>query len=109
MRPRRASINTVPSGWSRPAPPVNPTPDRRELIEEHCHGRHRYNQRVRPNPPTEDRIHATARRLYDAECALHIAHQSRVTEWVAAASDRLHDAITEHLAAIAVQHATNQT
>jgi hypothetical protein len=59
--------------------------------------------------PTEDRIHAAAHRLYGAEYALHIAHQSRVSEWVAAASERLHDAITEHLAAIAAQHATNQT
>jgi hypothetical protein len=58
--------------------------------------------------PTEDRVRAAACRLYDAECALHIAHQSRVAGWVAAASERLHDAIAEHLAAIAAQHPTSQ-
>jgi hypothetical protein len=57
---------------------------------------------------SEHRVHAAACHLYDAECALRIAHQSRVTEWVTAASARLHDAIADHLAAITAQGATNQ-
>jgi hypothetical protein len=46
-----------------------------------------------------DRVRTAAARLYDAECALHIAHQTQVDEWIAAASDRLHDATAEHRAA----------
>lgn len=42
-----------------------------------------------------------ATRLYDAEIALHIARQSGVDSWVAAAYDRLHVAIGEHRAAVA--------
>ncbi len=38
-----------------------------------------------------------ARQLYEAEVALHIAHQSHVDAWIAAAADRLHDAVVEHL------------
>jgi hypothetical protein len=41
-------------------------------------------------------VEAAARRMYDAEVALHIAHQTGVDEWVRAAGDRLHDAIVEH-------------
>ena len=37
-----------------------------------------------------------ATRLYDAEVALHIARQTGVDAWVAAAYDRLHNAICEH-------------
>jgi hypothetical protein len=37
--------------------------------------------------------------VYKAECALHDAHQSHVDAWIAAASNRLHDALVEHLAA----------
>jgi hypothetical protein len=40
-----------------------------------------------------------ATRLYDAEVALHIARQTGVDSWVAAAYDRLHLAIDEHRAA----------
>lgn len=47
----------------------------------------------------EPRVALTARHLYDAECALHDAHQSHIDEWIAAASDRLHVAIVDHLAA----------
>ncbi len=39
-----------------------------------------------------------ARRLYDAEVALHIARQSGVDGWVAAASDRLHEAVIAYRA-----------
>jgi hypothetical protein len=41
-----------------------------------------------------------ARRLYDAECALHVAHQSHVDAWIAAADAKLHDAISDYLAAV---------
>lgn len=44
-----------------------------------------------------------ASRLYDAEVALHAAHASHVDEWIAAAADRLHEAIQAHLAAVADQ------
>src|SRR5712671_1827942 len=50
---------------------------------------------------TEDRVSCAASRLYDAECALHNAHQSHVDAWVEAASARLHIAITEYLATLA--------
>ena len=41
-------------------------------------------------------VETAARRMYDAEVALHIAHQTGVDEWVSAAADRLHDAIVAH-------------
>jgi len=34
-----------------------------------------------------------ARDLYDCECALHVAHQACVDEWITAAADRLHGAL----------------
>lgn len=37
-----------------------------------------------------------AQKLYDAECALHAAHQSHVDEWITAASDHLHRAIVAY-------------
>lgn len=40
-----------------------------------------------------------AEHLYAAECALHDAHQSHVDVWIAAASERLHIALAEYLAA----------
>ena len=49
----------------------------------------------------EQRLQAAAGRLYDAECALHAAHQTRIDAWISAASDRLHQAVAEHLAALA--------
>jgi len=45
-------------------------------------------------------ISDAARRLYDAEVALHIARQTGVAAWVSAAYDRLHEAITDHTAAL---------
>ena len=33
--------------------------------------------------------------LYDAECALHVARQSRVDKWINAAADHLHLAVLE--------------
>ena len=46
-------------------------------------------------------VDAAARRLYDAEVALHIAHASHVDAWIKAASDRLHEAVVAHLSAVA--------
>ena len=48
----------------------------------------------------DDRLHAAERCMYDAEIALHIAHQTHVDEWIAAAADKLHDAIVEHTEAL---------
>jgi hypothetical protein len=45
-------------------------------------------------------VEAAARRMYDAECALHIAHQTGVDQWVKAAGDRLHDAIVAYRRAL---------
>ncbi|HEX3336750.1 MAG TPA: hypothetical protein VHS54_09835 [Jatrophihabitans sp.] len=39
---------------------------------------------------------ATERRLYDAETALHAAHQTHVDTWIAAAYDRLHEAVVAY-------------
>ena len=49
-----------------------------------------------------DRINAAACRVYDAECALHAAHQAHMDAWVAAANEKLHVAIEEYLAAMAL-------
>ena len=46
-------------------------------------------------------ISEAARRLYDAEIALHIARQTGVGAWISAAYDRLHEAVVAHNAAIA--------
>jgi hypothetical protein len=47
-------------------------------------------------------ISEAARRLYDAEIALHIARQTGVGAWIVAAYDRLHEAIVSHTAALAL-------
>lgn len=44
---------------------------------------------------------ACACHLYDAECALHAAHQSGIDTWINAAGDSLHRALAEYLAAAA--------
>lgn len=49
----------------------------------------------------EQRRQAAAARLYDAECALHAAHQTHIDAWITAAGDRLHQAVAEHIAALA--------
>jgi hypothetical protein len=41
-----------------------------------------------------------SRQLYEAELALHDAHQSHVDEWITAASDHLHRAATDYSEAI---------
>jgi hypothetical protein len=43
-----------------------------------------------------------ARDLYDAELALHDAHQTHVDHWIRAASDHLHAALARHLEADAL-------
>jgi hypothetical protein len=53
-----------------------------------------------PTARANDRRTAAARNLYDAECALHAAHQSHVNAWIAAASDKLHLALEEFLTAL---------
>jgi hypothetical protein len=45
------------------------------------------------------RVAVAAQRLFDAEGALHIAHQTRVDSWITAANNRLHEAIMEYEAA----------
>jgi hypothetical protein len=48
---------------------------------------------------------SAARHLYEAEVALHEAHQSHVDAWIAVAADRLHGVVVEHLRAVeAAQH-----
>jgi hypothetical protein len=51
----------------------------------------------------EERTLATACHLYDAECALHVVHQTHVDAWITAASERLHQAVAEHLGAVGAQ------
>ena len=46
-----------------------------------------------------DRVAVAASHMYDAEFALHAAHESHVDAWIMAASDRLHFAVLEHTAA----------
>jgi hypothetical protein len=53
----------------------------------------------------QERVAAAADAMYRAELALHDAFQAHVDAWVAAAYDRLHEAIAEHLAAVADQPA----
>jgi hypothetical protein len=47
----------------------------------------------------ERRVADAAKRLYEAEVALHIAHQTRQDAWIFAASNKLHNAIAESIAA----------
>ena len=48
-------------------------------------------------------VDQAAVRLYDAECALHIARQTRVDLWINAAADHLH----EH-GLLALEHGSGQ-
>jgi WhiB family transcriptional regulator, redox-sensing transcriptional regulator len=47
----------------------------------------------------QDRLDIAAARLYEAECALHAAHQSHAEGWITAASQKLHQAVTAYLRA----------
>jgi hypothetical protein len=51
----------------------------------------------------EDRVKTAATRLYEAEVALHAARQSHVDSWVAAAYDRLHEAVEDYRFALTVR------
>jgi hypothetical protein len=51
----------------------------------------------------EGRVRAAATRMYDAEGALHAARQSHVDSWVAAAYDRLHEAVEDYRFALTVR------
>lgn len=51
---------------------------------------------------SETDVQAAARRLYDAEIALHVAHQTAVDAWIAAAADGLHEAVLAHERAVAL-------
>ncbi len=51
----------------------------------------------------DEQVRVAACHMYDAECALHIAHQTHVDAWVAAARTKLHQAVGEYLAAIAAR------
>jgi hypothetical protein len=53
-----------------------------------------------------DHVQTAACRLYDAETALHAARQTHVDAWIAAAGDRLHDAVSAYLSARAL-HPSN--
>jgi hypothetical protein len=55
--------------------------------------------------PAGARAAAAADAMYRAELALHAARQADMDAWVAAAYERLHEAIAEHLAATAAQPA----
>jgi hypothetical protein len=46
--------------------------------------------------------------LYEAELALHDAHQSHVDAWIQAASERLHIAVVAHLKAEALLRQPSQ-
>lgn len=59
-----------------------------------------------PDGPA-DRAHVAAARLYDAECALRSACQTRVEVWIAAANAKLQRAVREHLAAVAARTTKN--
>jgi hypothetical protein len=54
-----------------------------------------------PASTSDEQVRIAACHMYDAECALHVAHQSHVDAWIAAANSKLHAAIAEHLAAVA--------
>jgi len=40
-----------------------------------------------------------ARKLYEAELAVHDAHQSHIDQWIRATHDRLHTAVVQYVAA----------
>ena len=46
-------------------------------------------------PDVHAHVEEAAVRLYDAECALHFARQTRVDNWIRAAADHLHEAVLE--------------
>ena len=57
----------------------------------------------------EQRVGDAARHLYEAEFALHIARQSGIDAWIAAAYDRLHPAVVEYETALAASAESSPT
>jgi hypothetical protein len=51
------------------------------------------------SPPPNGSVDVAARRLYRAELALHDAHATHDDAWIAAAADRLHEALEAYLVA----------
>ena len=51
--------------------------------------------RTTEKPDPHVALEQAAQHVYDAECALHIARQSRVDAWITAAADHLHLAMLE--------------
>lgn len=52
---------------------------------------------ARPHTQTGHIPDDIARRVYDAEMALHVARQTNVDCWISAASDRLHEALVDYV------------
>lgn len=50
--------------------------------------------------PSDGSVDVAARRLYQAELALHDAHTTHDDSWICAAADRLHEALEAYLVAI---------
>ena len=50
---------------------------------------------------SETDVEEAARRLYNAEVALHVAHQTLVDEWITAAANGLHEAVLAYQRAVA--------
>ncbi|SOD72883.1 hypothetical protein SAMN05892883_2201 [Jatrophihabitans sp. GAS493] len=49
---------------------------------------------------TDERVAQAAHRLYEAELAVHTAHQTGNDDWITAANNRLHQAIVDHTVAV---------
>jgi hypothetical protein len=55
---------------------------------------------IKPSERSAISREKAAKRMYDAEVALHHARQTHVDAWIAAAYERLHEAIEVHIAAV---------
>jgi hypothetical protein len=60
-----------------------------------------------PDATVEDSVYVAAWHMYEAELALHDARGSHVDAWIAAAAEKLHQAVVEHRNAIAERHAVD--
>jgi len=59
-----------------------------------------------PEVAAREAVDQAVRQLFDAECALHTAHQTRTDVWISAAADQLHHAVVELVAAGRAQAGT---
>jgi hypothetical protein len=59
-----------------------------------------------PDQAGHDCVQIAAVHVYDAECALHAAHQSGVDAWINAANEKLHEAVAEYLTAASTDPAS---